>query len=214
MSTGSPSRSLLPFLDKWLCCSVTPHPAYVLFVLAGRMDRKFFALDLFRQNLAPKLLFSVARFEIRRFSKMPLPVPVDLLQIAAPTPAPLRHFFVRFEYGSVQVEYVRPGRFGTLTEIAALARWLQSHPEVRSLLLLSNGIHLRRIRLCCRFLLPTDVQLTFIASPESSAPGFEHDPGPWRRATDSLVELAKLFVYWIALPLRARLLQGKKSHEP
>jgi hypothetical protein len=202
MSTASPSRSLFPFLDKWLCCSEAPRPADALFVLAGRRDRKFFALDLFRQNLAPKLLFSVARFEIRRFSKMPLPVPVDLLQIAAPTAPPLRHFFVLFEFDSVHVEYVRPGRFGTLTEIAALARWIRNHSEVRSLLLLSNGIHLRRVRLCCRFLLPAGIRLAFIASPEGSTANSQHGASLWRQTAASLLELAKLLAYWIVLRVR------------
>ena len=204
MSTASPSRSLLPFLDKWLCCSEAPRPADALFVLAGRMDRKFVALDLFRQNLAPKLFFSVARFEIRRFSKMPLPVPLDLLQIATPTPPPLRHFFVLFESASVQVEYVRPGRFGTLTEIAALAHWLERHREVHSLLILSNGIHLRRVRLCCRFVFPGNIRPTFIASPESSIANSQLEANRSRQTADSLLELAKLLGYWIVLHLGRR----------
>ena len=175
----------------------------LLFVFAGADDRKLFALELFRERVAAKLLFSVARFDIRRFSKMPLPVPLNLLEIAAPTAAPLRHFFVLFEAGSVEVEYVRPRRLGTLTEVAALWRWLDCHAPVRSLLLLSNGIHLRRIRLCCRSVLPSTLRLTFIASPSPFSPGGDsRETTRWRQTRASLLELAKLIGYWIVLRLR------------
>lgn len=188
-------------LEHWLSCAERPRAADALFVLAGADDRKLYALDLYRQGIAPKLLFSVARYDIRRFSKMRLPVPLNLLEIAAPTPAPLRHFFVLFASGSVEVEYVRPKRLGTLTEVAALGRWLERHPEVQSLLLLSNAIHLRRIRLCCRAALPRTVRLTFMASPDSRAAesGKEQRKGSARAA---LLELTKLIGYWIFLQAR------------
>lgn len=170
-----------------------------MFVLAGADDRKLYALELYSEGIAPKLLFSVARFDIRRFSRMLLPVPLNLLEIAAPTPAPLRHFFVLFAGGSVEVEYVRPKRLGTLTEVAALAGWLERHPDVQSIALLSNRIHLRRIRLCCRTVLPRTLRIAFIASPASSA---GHPVKRLEKTRAALLELAKLIGYWIALRFR------------
>ena len=198
-------RWLFHFLENRLCCSEEGRAADVLFVLAGRMDRKFAALMLFRQGIAPRLLVSVGRFEIRPFSKMPLPVPVDLLEMARPTAPAKRHFFVLFEAGSAEVEYVRPGRLGTLTEIAALSRWLQLRPEVQSLLILSNGIHLRRVRLCCRFLLPARIRATFLESPASSREA--------EGAGALLLELAKLAVYWILLGIGGRAIAGRRAPE-
>jgi len=133
---------------------------------------------------------------------MPLPVPLNLLEMAAPTPAPLRHFFVLFSGGSVEVEYVRPNRLGTLTEVTALARWLERHPEVQSLSLLSNGIHLRRIRLCCRAALPRNRHAGFIASPEPLRKADEGRRERWQRARAALLELGKLIGYWIFLRVR------------
>lgn len=189
-------------LEGWLCCAEEPRTADVLFVLAGADDRKLYALELYREGLASKLLFSVARFDIRRFSKMPLPVPLNLLEMAAPTPAPLRHFFVLFSGRSVEVEYVRPRRLGTLTEVTALARWLEWHSEVRSLLLLSNGIHLRRIRMCCRAVLPPSARVRFIASPGGVSGADPAKQKGWGRVRATLFELGKLIGYWIFLRVR------------
>lgn len=202
MAAPFPARRPIAFLEHWLSCAERPRTADVLFVLAGADDRKLYALDLYREGIAPILLFSVARYDIRRFSKMPLPVPLNLLEIAAPTPAPLRHFFVLFASGSVEVEYVQPKRLGTMTEVAALGRWLERHPEVQSLLLLSNAIHLRRIRLCCRSVLPRTVCLTFMASPDSSTADSSKEKR-MARARPALLELTKLIGYWIGLRFRA-----------
>ena len=192
----------MKLLERWLCCAESPRTADALFVLAGADDRKLYALELYRAGLASKLLFSVARFDIRRFSKMPLPVPLNLLEMAAPTPAPLRHFFVLFSGGSVEVEYVRPRRLGTLTEVTAVARWLERHSEVQSLLLLSNGIHLRRIRMCCRAVLPPTLGVRLIASPEPLRKADAGRRERWHRRRDTLLELGKLIGYWIVLGVR------------
>src|SRR5882724_9770812 len=136
-----PSR-LLPGLHAWLSSADHARPAELIFVLAGHMSRKDYALQLFREGLAPRLLFSVGRFEIRRFSKMALPVPLDLLKLAQDVPPPQRHYFVFFQDQQVRVERVKPGRFGTLMEIETLARWLIENPNIRSVLVISSDTHL------------------------------------------------------------------------
>src|SRR5260370_15646201 len=143
--------------------------ADLIFVLAGRENRKEYGLELFRHGLAPKVLFSVARYEIRRFSQLSLPVPVDLLKVALDVPPPERHFFVLIEGQKVQVEHVRPGRFGTLTEIEALAHWLEDHPKIDSLLIISSETHLCRIRICCQSLLTPTFRLSPSATPDVSS---------------------------------------------
>jgi len=107
----------------------------------------------------------VQRFSVRDPSlfKVPLACSLDLLRLASDIPPSQRHFFVLFERSNVQVTYVRPRRFGTLTEIETLLRWLQDHPEVHSIILISSQAHLPRIRLCCRFLFSGDLKI-YLAS--------------------------------------------------
>jgi hypothetical protein len=142
-----PSRPL-PGLHARLSAADHARPAGLIFVLARRISRKDYALQLFREGLAPRPLFSVTRFEICRFSKMALPIPLDLLKLAQEGP-PRRHFFVLFQGSKCHVDHVPPRRFGTLTEIESLARWLDANPEVQSLILISSAAHLRRIGMCC-----------------------------------------------------------------
>jgi hypothetical protein len=140
--------------------------ADVIFVLAGRECRKHFALRLFQQGLAPALLVSVGRFEIRRFSNLRLPAPLDLLAVAAATEPRRRHYFVRVGHGTVEARRIAVSRFGTLTEILAFAEWLREQPSIRSAMVVSSGFHLKRVRMCCRRFVPDGVKLRFVAVPE------------------------------------------------
>jgi hypothetical protein len=179
------------------------------------MDRKQYALELFRQRLSSAALFSVGRFEIRRFSQMDLPVPLDLLQIAQSVSPPQRHYFVWFQNQHVSHNLVQLHRFGTLSEVRALAQRLCHHPEIRSLLVISNASHLRRIRLCCRTLIDSQLAITYAAAPvrsSNSAAPLNTPLGPLADQLDQntlrpatlLLELLKLLVYWFVLKLRGR----------
>ena len=171
--------------------------ADLLFVLAGRKNRMACGLKLFHQELAPRMLLSIDRFDIRRFSELSLPVPVDLLKLAHDVPPPERHFFVLFESKSVQVRHVLPGRFGTLTEIESLANWLNDYPEIHSLLIISSASHLRRIRMCCQSLLDPRCQIRLIAAPDAFSGQQESES-----MTAVVVETLKVLLYWIILRLR------------
>jgi hypothetical protein len=202
----------LSHLRAWLSPADLPRNADLIFVLAGKVSRKEYALELLRQGLAPSILFSVGRFEIRRFSKMALPVPLDLLKLAQNLPPPQRHYFAFFCGQVVQVEHVRPGRLGTLTEIDALARWLKQNPDVRSVLIVSSDTHLRRIRMCCRALLRPGVEVAFLATPspetEKNEPASSARPSrPAKHSAfdatkEDLRELLKVAAYWVLLKAR------------
>src|SRR6266851_8245954 len=177
--------------------------ADLIFVLAGRENRKQFGLELFNQGLAPRILFSVARFEIRRFSKMALPTQLDLLKLAQDVPPPQRHFFVLFQGRECHVEHVQPRRFGTLTEIASLARWLDANPEVQSLILISNETHLRRIRMCCQALLPRVVDAALLAVPNSFSDSADQQSCAIQSTRSDLLEFLKVLVCQVLLTLRS-----------
>ena len=190
---------LLERLYDWLSPSDSAGCGDLIFVLAGRQSRKLYALELFRQGVANNLLLSVGRFEIRKFAQLSWPGGIVLVRVAAATPAPLRHYFVSMELGKSEVELISRGRFGTLSEIRALAAWLQRRPHLRSLVVVSSGPHLRRVRACCRALLPRGVQLCFLSTPDD---GRLTRSEWWREAhTRKLVakEVGKLFVYRLVL---------------
>jgi len=201
VETGTLTSPLDSRLHRWLSPGEVPRPADLIFVFAGGMDRKNYALELFRQDFAPAILLSVGRFEIRRFSKMSLPVPLDLLEMAQPVPPPRRHYFVFFCGQTVQVELIARERLGTLSEVRALVRWLAQHPEIRSLLVVSSEAHLRRIRMSCRALLPSQVPVAYVAAASAYQSKAEQGPPPPSHM-DDLLELLKLSVYWMLLKLR------------
>jgi len=88
---------------------------------------------------------------------------------------------------------------GTLTEIVALARWLAAYPEVRSLLLISNATHLRRIRMCCQSLLHPGLKVTVLPVPSSLLDSVD---SPIRSTISDLLELVKVLAYRVLLTLR------------
>lgn len=178
-------------VERWLTVAEAARRCDAIFVLAGAAERKAYGLELYRAGLAPRILLSVGRFEIRRLPELALPAPVDLLSAAQSVPPPERHFFVEFSDGGVRYERTQVGRFGTLSEMASLAEWCARNPEVRSLLVVSSGYHLRRVRMCCRALLP-QVQCVFVAPQER--------PVPFGRLA---AEVVKLAVYHAVLAVRA-----------
>lgn len=182
------------WIYDWLSRSEPPGASDLIFSLAGRQNRKAYALQLFRQGLAPQLLLSAARYEIRRFSDLDLPVPVDLRPIASSVAPPERHFFVSFEGPQAQVERIAVQRLGTLGEIEALTRWLRLRPSIQSIQIVSSGAHIRRVRLCCQKLLPERSRLRFLNALCAKAAPAEEEGG-----RQILLEIAKLLVYRIVL---------------
>lgn len=184
----------LTTLARWLARAGPPQRAGLIFVLAGRQHRKLHALGLYHEGYAPRLVISVGRFEIRRFAALPLPARVPLLESASVVPAPQRHFFVYFERDCAEIELIPAGRLGTLREIRALGNWLVRRPEISSVLVVTSGVHARRVRLCCRALLDRHVDVYLTNAPNPSEDSAEPRDGIWK-------ELAKLAAYWVWLAL-------------
>src|SRR5262249_50830657 len=108
------------WMEQLLTVAEEERAGDAIFVLAGARERKSFGLELHRRGLAPKIVLSVGRFEIRRLPEVGLPAPLDLLSTAQAVPPPERHYFVEFDAGGVKFEKTRVGRYGTLSEIEAL----------------------------------------------------------------------------------------------
>lgn len=200
-ATWSP---LLARVYDWLSPADSVCAADLIFVLAGRQSRKLFALQLFHEGPAATLLLSVGRFEVRKFAQLPWPEKIDLLQLAKATPPSRRHYFVSLEAGTTHVKLIPRRHFGTLSEIRALAGWLEERPGIGSLLVISSAPHLRRVRACCRALLPPRLQVRFIATPNDT--GLARDSW-WRdRRSRAMVtkEIPKCFVYALILRVVGR----------
>ena len=195
---------LLERLYDWLSPSGPVSSGDLIFALAGRQSRKVYALELFRLGMGSSLLLSVGRYEIRKFAQVPWPAEIDLARVAASTQAAQRHYFVSLEAGKSGVELIPRGRFGTLSEICALARWLQSRPPIASLTLVSSAPHLRRVRACCRALLPAGLRLRFLPVPDDG--GLTRDSWWRNRYSRMLVlkEIPKLFLYRLLLLKEAK----------
>jgi len=149
------------------------------------------------------MLVSVGRFEIRRFGLLTWPAPVDLVQAARSVPASQRHAFVSFSDGAAQIQFIRRRLLGTWTEVAALSEWLHSRPGIRSAIIITSGAHLRRVRMCCHFLLPKSRELSFAAA-GGDEPELRRDAW-WRDRSARCVVLAefpKLALYWTLLQIR------------
>lgn len=183
-------------LFDWLARADPMAPADAIFVLAGQKSHKLFAIRLLEQGIAPRVLFSVGRFEIRRFPELGLPQTIDLLQMAQSIPPPQRHFFVLFENSQFLVQRIPVRILGTLGEIDALADWLAAHPQIASLLIVSSSSHLRRLRISCRRLLPQKIRTVFVATPGNQ----KGDPSEQASLKAVPLEFFKIVCYTIFLP--------------
>ena len=68
-------RLAQPCLLQWyraLTRDDQPKPGDLIFVMAGRMARKHYGIELFRAGIAPLLVLSTDRFEVSKMSKLGL----------------------------------------------------------------------------------------------------------------------------------------------
>lgn len=164
----------------------------LIFCFAGRKSRKLYALDLFSRGLAPQLILSTGRFELRRYPDLPGVPPADLLAVAASVTPALRHYFVLIQNGAAYPQRIPIHRLGTYSEVLALSAWLSEHPEIQSVAAISSASHLRRIRRCWRALVPYAVKVEFVATPGEGN----------ETVRDLLAEIGKFLLYSAVLAVQ------------
>jgi uncharacterized SAM-binding protein YcdF (DUF218 family) len=186
-----------------LCTGGPPREADVIFVFAGRQERKPYGVALWRRGFAPTLVLSVARFEWRRFVELGLPEDGGLVDLVQRTPPEDRHFFVVLEGAGARAFRVDTRGLGTWNEARALAEFLERE-RIRSVLVVSSASHLRRAVTTLRALTRGGVRIDATAVPEQESSiardGWWRAPRP--RST-VLWEAAKLLLYRARLGLMA-----------
>ncbi len=157
---------LAQLIYDFLDIGKSPRPADCIFVPAGRQARKVHGIKMWRFGYASQLILSVGRFEWRKFRELKLESDGGLEAFAAQIPPEKRHFLVRLDRQEAFCTPVRIGHFGTRSEARVLAEYLRSLP-VRSLLVLSSPLHLRRVAVVFRKAFRNrGIHLTFVAAPE------------------------------------------------
>ena len=204
---------LLTLLHNWLACPDPLQQADRIFVLAGRRYRKSYGVNLLRQGWARGILLSTLSGEsldLSRFAELHLPAWPRLLELQSRIPPQGRFFFLDYDGTSWRAESLPVRPLGTLNEIAQLGRWLRQRPDVRSVLIVSSGWHLRRIRMCCRALLPHTVRFSLAAVPaDSVARGRIESTRPPEQDDRPIAECSKLLLYRIVLAAYRIALAGR-----
>jgi hypothetical protein len=123
-----------------------PEPADLIFVLAGKMERKQYGLDLYHAGFAKRLLLSVGRFEISRMPGLRLSCAHQLIAERDRTLPEKRHFFCQIDATEQRIYHPHLCRWNTYGEALALRTHLVSEPAAR-VIVVSTSIHLRRVAL-------------------------------------------------------------------
>ena len=193
----NPSRAfpLLSGLCDYLALNDLPSSSDLIFVLAGRPERKAYGLKLFQERIAPRIILSVGRFEVRgmdAFGFRDLRVR-EMVKDMSPAD---RHFFIEVSDNSRTVVPAGIKRVGTFGELSALASYLDGQ-KIQTMTLISTSVHLRRVRLCCRKIRPLDrLEIAYVPVPETLS-SFRRDR--WWKRLDHwsyvVSELIKLLAY-------------------
>jgi hypothetical protein len=161
------AQSLYDFLDV----GKSPRPADCICVLAGEQNQKTYGIKMWRFGYARQLILSVGRFECGHFNELNLESDGGLEALAGQTPEKKRHFLVRVDHQGTACTQVPHGLLGARSEARALAEYVRNL-SVRSLLVVSSPMHLRRAGLACRRAFrKSGIQLIFVAVPEK--PSFD-----------------------------------------
>lgn len=136
------------FYDS-LTLNDSPQAADLILVMAGRMERKHYGLELFRAGIAPRLTLSVGRFEVSKMRNFAIEDVNKLIAIRDKLPPHERNFFVTLDSSGTRIEKARLRRCSTYGEALALAEFLKRE-KLQSVIVVSTDVHLRRVSLVFR----------------------------------------------------------------
>jgi hypothetical protein len=187
-------------LCDYLALDDSPSQSDLIFVLAGRPERKAFGLQLFRQGIAPRIILSVGRFEVRKMDAFGFQ-DLNMREMVRHMAPEDRHFFIEISDGSRTVTPARIKRVGTFGELAALADYIRER-QIKNLILISTSVHLRRVRLCCRKMSGLRrLNISYVPVPEELS-SFQRDR--WWKKLDQWSYIGSEYIKLLAYQLRFR----------
>lgn len=179
-----------------------PEPVDLIFVIAGRMERKQYGLDLYRAGFAPRLLLSIGRFEVSKMAAIGFGAADELIRLRNGTMPDERHFFCEMNASGIRIDKVKLPRWSTYGELLALRGRLAGDPA-RSLMMVSTDVHLRRIAVAFERIF-RGFPLNVVYCPVPERYGSLRKEKWWRRRADRrfvIKEAIKLLGYRAILAL-------------
>jgi DUF218 domain len=139
-------KALLVKLYTTLVVNNPVEPVDLIVVMAGRMERKEYGLNLFRSGIAPRLVLSIGRFEVSKMARINLDGLAELKALRDTIPPDDRHFFTTVDHTGVHHENVKLWRWSTYGEALAILKFL-NEDTARRVMIISSDVHLRRVAL-------------------------------------------------------------------
>jgi hypothetical protein len=201
-NTDNPADGFPAFnsLCDYLALDDSPSRSDLIFVLAGRPERRAYGLQLFQQGNAPRLVLSVGRFEVREMDALGFQ-DLNMREMVKHMAPQDRHFFIEISNGSRTVTPARIKRVGTFGELAALAAYIRER-RIKSLTLISTSVHLRRVRSCCRKISALrGLNISYVPVPEELS-SFQRER--WWKKLDQWSYLGSEYIKLLAYQLMFR----------
>lgn len=161
----------------------TPEPADAIIVLGGGLNtRPFFAVKLYNQQLAPKILIAETH-----------PTPADDLGVVSRETE--GSFAVLSKLGVPSENIVKFGKDVTSTyeEACALRDWLREH-NLHRVIIPTDFTHTRRVKWLMNRVLPANTKIAIVASPS-----LYYDETNWWQREEGVIslqnEVLKIFYY-------------------
>lgn len=193
---------LLEQIYSFLSINHKPSRCDCIFVFAGKHERKVYGLDLYHKGLSPNIIFSVGRFEWRKFLMFNFSINREFQELVDSIPYYLRHFFVEIKADNNNTCLaVEKQKYGTLSEIIALLPLIKQR-KYRRILIISSAFHLRRINFVMNNLIGDhNIELISVPVPESLSSIKKQN---WWNCKEGLKlvfsEYFKLILYFFLIP--------------
>lgn len=139
-------HSYLQDIYESLSLNDRPERADLIFVVAGRMERKRYGLELYRAGFAPRLILSIGRFEVSKMRSFDIEGVDRLIAMRDKLQPEERHFFVTLDSSGTRIENARLQRCSTYGEALAFCELLKRE-KAGSVIVVSTDVHLRRLSL-------------------------------------------------------------------
>ena len=153
-------------LYEYLAQNNPIQPSDLIFVMAGKMERKQYGLELYQAGVAPILVISIGRFEVSKLSRICLDRANAIIALRDKTPPAERHFFWLADDAGIHIEKAELPVWNTYGEAIGLRQYLaRNHVQARKILVVSTDVHLRRVACTFTKVFGDSVEFVYCAVP-------------------------------------------------